>query len=71
MSKRVGLEVQRLREERGFTVEELAQKSGVSVTTIRVVERGAREPSGDTVARLARPLGLTFDEVWRLQRGRG
>ncbi len=71
VSERVGLELQRIREERGLTVEELAQKSGVSVTTIRVAERGPREPSDDTVARLARPLGLTFDEVWRLQRRRG
>ncbi len=71
MSKRVGLELQRLREERGIIVEELAQKSEVSVTTIRVAERGPREPSNDTVARLARPLGLTFDEVWKLQRRRG
>ncbi len=68
MSKRVGLELQRLREERGIIVEELAQKSEVSVTTIRVAERGPREPSNDTVARLARPLGLTFEEVWKLQR---
>ena len=71
MRDRVGLELQRLREERGLTVEELAQKSGVSVTTIRVAERGPREPNDDTVAKLARPLGLTFDEVWRLQRRRG
>ncbi len=71
MSERVGLQLRRIREEKGLTVEELAKKSGVSVTTIRVAERGPREPSGDTVARLTRPLGLTFDEVWRLQRGRG
>jgi transcriptional regulator with XRE-family HTH domain len=66
--KRLGLELRRIREERGLTVEGLAEKSGVSVTTIRVVERGAREARGDTVAKLARPLGLTFDEVWELQR---
>jgi transcriptional regulator with XRE-family HTH domain len=65
------LELRRIREERGLTIEQLAEKSGISATTIRVVERGAREPRGDTVARLAKPLGLTFDEVWRLQRRRG
>ena len=64
----LGLEFRRKREERGLTVEELAGKSGVSASTIRVVERGAREVRGDTVAKLARPLGLTFDEVWALQR---
>jgi transcriptional regulator with XRE-family HTH domain len=66
----LGLELRRIREERGLTVEELAEKSGVSATTIRDVERGAREARGDTVAKLARPLGLTFDEVWALQRRR-
>jgi len=35
------------------------------------VERGTREARGDTVAKLAKPLGLTFDDVWRLQRRRG
>jgi transcriptional regulator with XRE-family HTH domain len=71
VSERVGLELRRLREERGLTVEELAKKSGISATTIRIVERGGRAPRGATVARLAKPLGLTFDEVWSLQRGRG
>ena len=68
--KRLGLELRRIREERGLTVEELVEKSGVSATTIRDVERGAREARGDTVAKLAKSLGLTFDEVWGLQRRR-
>jgi XRE family transcriptional regulator, fatty acid utilization regulator len=68
--ERLGPELRRIREERGLTVEELVEKSGVSATTIRDVERGAQEARGDTVAKLAKPLGLTFDEVWRLQRRR-
>ena len=72
MSERVGVELRQLREERGLTVEELAKKSGISATTIRVVERGTREAREDTVAMLAKPLGLTFYEVWGLlQRRRG
>ena len=71
MSGQLGLELRRIREERGFTVEELAEKSGISATTIRAVERGTRQARGEPVARLAKPLGLTFDEVWRLQRRRG
>ena len=66
----LGPELRRIREERGLTVEQLAEKSGVSATTIRDVERGAREARGGTVAKLAKPLGLTFDEVWELQRRR-
>ena len=68
--ERLGPELRRIREERGLTVEELAEKSGVSATTIRDVERGAQEARGDTVAKLAKPLGLTFDEVWGLRRMR-
>jgi transcriptional regulator with XRE-family HTH domain len=71
VSEWLGLELRRIREERGLTVEGLAEKSGVSATTIREVERGRREARMDTVARLAKPLGLTFDEVWRLQRRQG
>jgi transcriptional regulator with XRE-family HTH domain len=37
--ERSGLELQRIREERGLTVGELAEKSGISATTIRGVER--------------------------------
>jgi transcriptional regulator with XRE-family HTH domain len=71
VSEQLGLELRRIREERGLTVEELAERSGISVTTIRAVERGTREARGDTVAKLAKPLGLTFDDVWRLQERRG
>lgn len=71
VSGQLGLELRRIREERGLSVEELAEKSRISATTIRAVERGSQEARGDTVARLAKPLGLMFDEVWRLQRKRG
>jgi transcriptional regulator with XRE-family HTH domain len=71
VSGQIGVELQRIREERGLSVEELAKKSGISATTIRVMERGTREVSEDTIAKLAKPLGLTFEEVWSLQRRRG
>jgi transcriptional regulator with XRE-family HTH domain len=71
VSEQLGQELQRIREERGLTVEEFAERSGISATTIRAVERGTREARGETVAKLARPLGLTFDDVWRLQRRLG
>jgi transcriptional regulator with XRE-family HTH domain len=67
VSQQLGLELRRIREERGLTVEELSKRSGISATTIRALERGSREARGDTVAKLGRPLGLAFDVVWRLQ----
>ena len=71
MSELLGPELRRMREERGLTVEELAEKSGISASTIRAAERGPREVRWNTIAKIAKPLGLTFDEVWRLQRRRG
>ncbi len=71
MAEPLGVELQRLREARGLTVEELADKSGVSVSTIRKIEGGSHTPLSETIARLARPLDLSFDEVWSLQRRRG
>ena len=67
VSEPLGLALQRIREARGLTIEELAQKSGVAALTIRDTERGESTPRMDTIARLAKPLGLTFDEVWSLQ----
>jgi transcriptional regulator with XRE-family HTH domain len=63
----LGLALQRIREARGLTVEELAERSGVAASTIKDAEQGESTPRTDTIARLARPLGLTFEEVWSLQ----
>ncbi len=65
------MELRRIREERKLSVEELAEKSGISATTIRALEGGRREANGETIAKLAKPLGLSFEEVWSLQRRRG
>src|SRR5829696_2561288 len=70
VSEPLRLALQRIREARGLTIEELAQKSGVAALTIRDTERGESTPCMDTIARLAKPLGLTIDEVWSLQRRR-
>jgi transcriptional regulator with XRE-family HTH domain len=70
VSEPLGLALQRIREARVLTIEELAQKSGVAALTIRDTERGESTPRMDTIAKLAKPLGLTFEEVWSLQRRR-
>jgi transcriptional regulator with XRE-family HTH domain len=47
MSEPLGLALQRIREVRGLTIEELAQKSGVAAATIRDTERGESTPRMD------------------------
>ena len=70
MTEPLGLALRRMREGQGLTIEELAEKSGVAASTIRETERGESTPRTDTIARLGKPLGLTFAEVWSLQRRR-
>ena len=70
VSEPLGLALRRIRQARGLTVEELASESGVDARTIREAEERGRTPRMDTIARLAKPLGLTFAEAWSLQRSR-
>jgi transcriptional regulator with XRE-family HTH domain len=64
----LGRRVYELREEKGWTLEVLAEKSGLCVGTISPIERGTREPSLLTAMCLADALGVTLDY---LAKGRG
>jgi transcriptional regulator with XRE-family HTH domain len=54
----LGLEVARARRERRWSVEELADRAGISVPTLRSVERGAPTVAIGIVFELATLLGL-------------
>lgn len=47
-----------------MTVYKLSQLSGISETHIRDLERGDRNPSFDTLSRLAKPLRLSMSELF-------
>lgn len=51
--------VRRLRLEKGWSQEELADQSGLHRTYVSGVERGVRNPTISIVAVLARALGVT------------
>lgn len=53
-----------LREQRGMTQEQLAARAGISVATVRNIERVAVvEPSLFTVLAMVRVLGATIEDV--------
>lgn len=54
--RRLGMNVRRLREEKGFSQEELAFESGLHRTYISGVERGVRNPTVLVVEKIARAL---------------
>ena len=53
-----------VRKSKNISVYKLSQMSGVSETHIRDLERGDRNPSFDTLTRLAEPLGLTLSDLF-------
>lgn len=57
-----GRRVTRIREERGLSQQELAQKAGTTYQTIWRIERGKHVEPGIYIARgIARALGVTLD----------
>src|SRR5918912_204407 len=66
----LGARVRGLRRERGLTLEELAQRSGVSRAMISKVERGEKNPTLMVAAKLAEGLGVTLSRLAGLEERR-
>ena len=58
-----GSTVRRLRIDRGWTQERLAEASGLTTTYVGQVERGVRDPSLTVVLKLARGLAVSPGEL--------
>jgi transcriptional regulator with XRE-family HTH domain len=57
--KRLGANVRRLRQEKGWSQEEFADHAGIHRTYVSDIERGARNPTISIVEKLAAPLGVS------------
>ena len=60
-----GKAVRRLRTERGFSQEKFALKARISRTYMSEIERGATMVSLESIARIAKALGLTMGALLR------
>ncbi|RKH59407.1 helix-turn-helix domain-containing protein [Corallococcus llansteffanensis] len=56
-----------LRERRGLTQEEFAERCAISVSFVSLLERGERNPSYDTLLQVAAALELPLWELFRLE----
>lgn len=61
--KTFGLEIRRRREALGWTLEHLAERSGLSPNYIGTLENGRRDPSLSTVLALAKGLRVPAAEL--------
>jgi transcriptional regulator with XRE-family HTH domain len=64
MSDYVGENLRRLLADRGLSIRQLAQKTGLDERTIRGILSGANHPHARTLHRLARGLGVAVDELF-------
>lgn len=58
LSQAFGINVRRLRQERGLSQEAFADEVGLAVTYVGQIERGLRNPTLDVVERFAVALGV-------------
>lgn len=56
--RQVGLNVQRIRKERSWSQEDLADESGLHRTYISGIERGLRNPTVTVLAKIAQALDV-------------
>ena len=59
----LGLNLRRLREEKGYTQERLGERAELDSTYISGIERGVRNPSVISLVRVAKALGVTVAEL--------
>lgn len=61
--RQLGRNLKRLRAEKGWSQEELAEEAGLHRTYVSGVERGVRNPTITIVAALARALGVSAADL--------
>lgn len=64
-SKRLGKRLRELREKKGITQEELALKAGLNRAYTGYIERGERNPSTETLSKIARALKIPLHELFK------
>ncbi len=67
----LGSEVRQLRRARQMTLKDMAETSGVSLSHLSAIERGAANPSIDVITRIAQALGVSAEWFFAHRPGDG
>lgn len=72
-NKELSVRIKELRQRKGYSQEELSDKSGLSLRTIQRIENGQTEPLGDSLRRLAAAFDVDPIEItdWQLKEDTG
>ena len=63
LKKTIGDNIKEARKEKGLSQEVLGEMCGFSNTTLSSYENGKREPSTKTIARIAKQLGVSIEQL--------
>lgn len=63
----LGKRIRDARKECGLTQQELADQTGLAVKTVQDIEKGRKNPSYETLARLMERLGMSPDAAFHLK----
>jgi transcriptional regulator with XRE-family HTH domain len=64
ISDQIGSKIRQYRKKMGLTQEELAFNSGINMSFLGDIERGIKKPSIDTLEKLLKALGVTFQKFF-------
>ena len=64
--RRIGLNVRKLRHEKGWSQEDYADRAGIHRTYVSQVERGLKSPTITVVLQLSKALDTMPSEIMRL-----
>lgn len=62
-----GLRIRQLRDQQGYTQEELAHRARIHVTYLSGIERGVRNPSLRSIRALAKALGVRVGKLFAFE----
>ena len=62
----VGLKIREIRNRRGFSLRTLAERSGLNINTLSLVENGKSSPSVGTLQQLAKALEVPITVFFRV-----
>lgn len=63
LRQKLATNMRRMREERGLSQEEFAERAGLHRTYVSMIERMARNPTIDVLEKIARALGIEPAEL--------
>lgn len=66
MKNKFGETIQRLRKEQKMTLQELSEKSDISIVSLNYYENGKCLPKPINIYKLAKALNYDFDELFEL-----